>query len=235
MTPKVSVIMPVYNGAKYLKEAIESVLAQTYTFFEFVIINDGSNDDSENVIKSFMDERIKYVKNEHMGLIDSLNLGIKKSTGEFIARFDADDICEPNRLEEQIKFFKNNPEKMLVGSWATVINEDGIKTGELKYPPLDWQKIKKYSLLHNPLIHPTVMFKKALIDAAGDYNKKFKHIEDYELWTRIIYKYPCANISLPLIKYRVHNNQITKKKNIKMRLWGIIVRILALGRFIFRS
>jgi glycosyltransferase involved in cell wall biosynthesis len=226
--------MPVYNGAKYLKEAINSVLAQTYNSFEFIIINDGSTDHSEDIIKSFTDERIKYIKNEHMGLIDSLNLGIKKSLGEYIARFDADDICEPNRLEEQIKFFKDNPQMALVGSWATTINEDGIKTGELKYPPRDWQKIKNYSLLHNPFIHPTVMFKRVLIDEVGSYDKKFKHTEDYELWTRIIYKYPCVNIPLPLIKYRVHNNQITKKKNAKMRLLGVAVRILAIWRFVFR-
>lgn len=233
MIPKISVVMAVYNGEKYLREAIQSVLDQTYTDFEFIIINDGSTDNSEQIIKSFTDDRIKYFSKEHSGLINSLNLGLEKSRGEFIARFDADDISEPNRLAEQIKFFENNPQDVLVGSYATIINEAGIKTGELNYPPISWKKIKSYSLLHNPFIHSSVMFRKALISTIGNYNKKFKHIEDYEFWTRIIYKYPCANIPLPLIRYRLHNNQITKKKNMGMRLLGIWIRILALKKFFF--
>jgi len=231
--PKISIVMAMYNGERYLKEAIESVLNQTEKDFEFIIVDDGSTDDSQNIIKSFSDERIKYFRNEHKGLVDSLNFGIEKSDGEFIARFDADDICESNRLEEQIKLFEENPENVLVGSLATIIDEGGLIKGDMDYPKQNWQEIRKYSLLHNPFIHSSVMFRREVVYTVGYYKKFFKYAEDYELWTRIINKYPCVNIPKKLIKYRVHNSQITKKSNIEMRLVAVWVRILAFIRFIF--
>lgn len=227
-TPKVSVIMAVYNGETYLSEAILSVLNQTEKNFEYIIIDDGSTDDSQKIIKSFHDERIVYFKKIHSGLVDSLNLGLQKARTEFIARFDADDICMPERLEKQLSFFEQHPENVLVGSYAVKIDEFGEEIGTLEYPPLAWPEIKKYSLLHNPFIHPTVMFRRELIRIVGDY-RNFKHAEDYELWTRIIYKYPCANIDEPLLKYRVHTGQITEKRKIT----SIFIRFFALFRFLF--
>lgn len=232
LMPKISVVMAVYNGEKYLKEAIESILSQTFSDFEFVIINDGSNDNSENIIKSFNDERIKYFKKEHSGLIDSLNFGLKNSIGELIVRFDSDDVSLPERLEKQFNFLAVNPESVLVGTHAYKINEFGENTGEFIYPPVSWKDIKKYSLKHNPFIHPTVMFRKNIIEKVGVY-RKFKHAEDYELWTRVIYKYSCANLPEKLLKYRVHSEQVTKKSNFEMRLSGLKVRCLALFRFLF--
>ena len=231
-TIKVSVVMPVYNGEKYLRQAILSVLNQTEKNFELIIINDGSIDSSEEIIKSFNDERIKYFKKDHSGLIDSLNFGIKQAQGEYVARFDADDICTSDRLEKQLSFFQNNPEDVMVGSCATKINENDEEIGIFNYPPTLWGEIKKYSLLHNPFIHSTVMFKRKLITTMGGY-KNFKHAEDYELWTRIIYKYPCANISEPLLKYRIHTDQVTKTNNLSMKIVALYVRFLALLRFIF--
>jgi GT2 family glycosyltransferase len=227
-TPKISVVMPVYNSEEYASEAIESILNQTEKDFEFIIIDDGSTDNSEKIIKSFHDQRIKYFKKPHSGIIDSLNFGIKEARSEFIARMDSDDISIPERLEKQILFFKNNPDYALVGSCAIKIDEFGEESGNLDYPPVSWKEIKKYSLLHNPFIHPTVMFKKELILTVGGY-RNFKHAEDYELWTRIIYKYPCANIAEPLLKYRIHSKQITEKRKVT----SLFVRFFALFRFIF--
>lgn len=233
MNSKISVIMPVYNGEKYLREAIDSVLNQTFRNFEFIIIDDGSSDSSAEIINSYNDPRIKYFKKENSGIADSLNFGIDKSQGEFIARMDCDDICMPNRFERQIKFFEENPELVLVASWATEINSIGEETEEIKYPPLKWKKIKRYGLLHNPFIHPTTIFRKDLIKIVGNYSLKFLHNEDYELWTRVIYKYPCMNIDEKLIKYRTHENSVTRKNNFSMRYYGLKVRILAFFRFIF--
>lgn len=230
--PKISVVMSVYNGERYLKEAIESILSQTFSDFEFVIINDGSDDNSENIIKTFDDKRIQYFPKEHSGLINSLNFGLEKARGEFIARFDSDDVSLPNRLEKQFNFLVQNPENVLVGTHAIKINESGENTGEFIYPPISWKEIKKYSLRHNPFIHPTVMFRKDVLEKVGNY-RNFKYAEDYELWTRLIYKYPCANLPEKLLKYRIHSEQVTKKSNFKMRISGLKVRCLALFRFLF--
>lgn len=229
--PKVSVIMSVYNGEKYLREAIDSILSQTFNDFEFIIINDGSTDNSKNILDSYSDGRMRIFHNSNKGLIGSLNEAIGYCRGEFIARMDADDICNPNRFDQQIMFFKNNPECVLVGSHAQIIDEDGKNNGEFNYPPEKWDKIKRYSLFHNPFIHSSVMFRKMLTNNICFYNNSYINIEDYELWTRLIYKYPCSNIPQNLIKYRIHNNQVTKKKRIEMIIKGFWVRFLAIKRY----
>ena len=232
---KVSVIMPVYNGEKYIKYSIESILNQTFSDFELIIIDDGSVDDTEKIIKSYSDSRIKYFKKENSGITDSLNLALEKSQGEFIARMDADDISEPNRLERQLKFFEQNPEIVLCGSFAKIINENNEDFGEFNKIPLNWSDIKIECILHNPFIHSSVMFRRDLVNVVGGYNKKYWHTEDYELWTRIVNKYPCKNIPEFLLKYRISGNQITKKHNLKMRFMGLKVRVVNIPRFIFGS
>jgi glycosyltransferase involved in cell wall biosynthesis len=231
---KISVIMSVYNGEKYLSLAVESILNQSYSDFEFIIINDGSTDTSLDILNKFKekDKRIKIISRENKGLIYSLNEGINLAQGEYIVRMDADDISDSQRLEKQLKYIKDN-DLDICGSYADVINNLGEKVGEMKYPPLG-NKIKFFILLHNTFIHPSVIFKKSIFEKAGGYKKSFKHIEDYELWTRLVFKYKAGNIPELLLKYRIHDGQITKKNNLKMRLKGVLVRILGLYRFIFR-
>ncbi len=228
--PKISVIMPVYNAQNFLKEAIISVLDQTEKDFELIIVNDGSTDASADIVRSFKDGRIQFFDRQHFGLIDSLNFGISKVRGEFIARFDADDVCAVTRFEEQLDYFTEHPECAIVGSWADVIDNFGETTGTLSYPPETWKQIKRYSLLHNPFIHSSVMVRKKIIDEVGTYNKFFRHAEDYELWTRIIYRYTSANIPEPLLKYRIHQAQVTKHNGLEMRLRGFLIRMLSLVR-----
>lgn len=232
--PKVSVVMAVYNGEKYLKEAVDSILNQTYTDFEFIIINDGSTDNSLNILNSFKekDERIKIISRENKGLVYSLNEGVNMAQGEYIARMDADDISEPDRFEKQLQYMREN-ELAVCGSYATKINSFGEKIGEMNYSPSE-KKIKSFTLLHSPFIHPSVIFKKDVFEKVSGYQKFFKHIEDYELWTRIVFKYKTGNLPERLLKYRIHDDQITKKNNSEMRLKGLFVRILAFYRFIFR-
>ncbi len=224
--------MPVYNGEKFLDAAINSMLNQTERDFEFLIADDGSTDATEKIIRSFSDERIKYFQRSHRGVFSALNFLIEESKGEFIARMDADDISVPSRLEKQMEFFSKNSDTFLVGSWADTIDEKGNKIGSMNYPPQTWTEIKKYTFLHCPFIHPSVMFKKEMTEKVGAYDKKYRYIEDYELWTRVVYRYKCFNIAEPLIGYRIHPSQLTQKNTHKMKLEGLIVRALALWRFL---
>lgn len=227
---KISVIMPVYNGEKYLAEAIQSVLNQTCKDFEFIIIDDGSTDNTEKIINSFDDSRIILVKLKHEGIVNALNKGIEISTGEYIIRADADDISELNRFEKLVNYMDSNLEVGVCGSWASKIYEDGKEIGEMVYPPQGNKQIKKYCLFHNPFIHPSVIFRKDEVTKVGSY-RNFKHNEDYELWTRVLRKKSGHNIPEFLLKYRIHSSQITKKNNFKMRLIGMYVRILSLIRY----
>jgi glycosyltransferase involved in cell wall biosynthesis len=232
--PKVSVIMSVYNGEKYLRPAVASILGQSFKDLEFIIIDDGSTDHSLNILKEFQaqDSRIKLVSRENKGLIYSLNEGVKMAQGEYIARMDADDISIPERLEKQLKWSQDGS-LVVCGTWAEGIDSVGIKIKEMNYPPSE-KKIKSFALLHNPFIHPSAMFRKDVFEKVGGYRDFFKYIEDYELWTRMVFKHKAGNVPEVLLKYRLHNEQVTKKNNFEMRLKGLFVRILALFRFVFR-
>ncbi|MFA6136378.1 MAG: glycosyltransferase [Candidatus Paceibacterota bacterium] len=227
--PKISVVMSVYNGEKFLKGAINSILSQTFTDFEFIIINDGSTDKSLDTIKTYQDPRIKIISRENKGLTHSLNEGIKMSKGSYIARMDADDISLPTRLEEQIKFLELNKEIAICGTWAKIIDEKGEEMGEYK-TPINNEEIKRRIIFHNPFIHPSVMFKKEIMETVGLYNPKLKHVEDYELWTRIVSKFKTANIPQFLLKYRQNKTGITSRNRSLMLLMGFVVRFLAIIR-----
>lgn len=229
---KISVIMPVYNGEEYIKNTVESVLGQTFSDFEFIIIDDGSTDNTLNILKNFSDNRIKILNQNHGGIVKALNLGIKESQGEYIIRIDADDICISNRFEKLITYMNENPNVSVCGSWVRKIDKEGNVIGELKYPPIDHKDIKRYAILHNPFIHPSVIVRKKVFDKVGLY-KNFKHNEDYELWTRVLKVGRGHNIPEFLIDYRIHQNQVTRKGNLKMRLVGVWVRVLAVCRLLF--
>lgn len=222
--------MPVYNGERFLKEAIESILTQTYTDFEFIIINDGSTDKSEEIIKSFPDPRIKLISQTNKGIIGALNAGLKIAQGDYIARMDADDISEPMRLQEQLAFMQSNPSIVLCGTWAKTINENGAIIGSYNYPPVTHTNIRKAIIRHNPFIHPSVMFTQKVIEKVGLYNLNYKHAEDYELWTRIVARFKTANIPKHLLRYRITSGSITQKNWSKMVRKGFRVRLLAFMR-----
>jgi glycosyltransferase involved in cell wall biosynthesis len=222
--PKISVLMPVYNGEKYLREAIESILNQTEKDFEFLIIDDGSTDNSENIIRSYTDHRIKYHKRPHQGLVQTLNYGLSVAKGEYIARMDADDISQTERFEKQIQFMNSNQNVAICGTHAYTINDNGEIMGEMNYPPEKSSQIKMYAILHNPFIHSSILMRmKAIIDC-GLYDLRFKHVEDYELWTRILSDHHGYNLKQKLIYYRMHENQVTSQMNFSMRARGVIVR-----------
>jgi len=207
--PLISVLMPAYNAEKYIGEAISSVLNQTFGDFELIVINDGSTDKTEEIILSFSDPRIRYVKNEtNLKLIATLNKGIDLANGKYIARIDADDICLPNRFEKQMDFFEKHPDYALCGSWAYLINVKGEEIGQIKF--IDSHNLLQISLLFScPVIHPSVMVRTEIFKQFK-YSNIALHCEDIELWIRIInFGLKIANIPEYLIKYRWHDANIS--------------------------
>src|SRR5688572_11820056 len=190
MSPVVSVIMPVYNCSEYVHDAIESILGQTFTDFELIIIDDASTDNTKQVVKSFADPRINLIeKSDNSGLSSSLNMGIDIAKGEFIARMDGDDISLPERLQKQVEFLRVNPKVILCGSWFQII--PGNYTIE---HPLTDEEIRIAFLDYCAIGHPTVMFNGSLLRSSGlKYNQAIEHAEDYDLWTRMIQHGRMAN------------------------------------------
>jgi glycosyltransferase involved in cell wall biosynthesis len=222
--PTISIIMPVWNGAKYLRPAIDSILNQTFHDFEFIIINDGSTDETLSIIESYDDPRVVLISQANQGVTKSLNNGLKAAKGEFIARMDADDLAMPERLEKQLGFLQANPDIGLCGSRAIAIDKDGQVLRNFDYPPLTHQAIVRYYLLHNPFIHSSVLFRKSVIEQCGGYDESIPRAQDYELWGRVIAKYRTANLPDHLLEYRVLNEGVTKSKNLSMRLIGLKIR-----------
>lgn len=212
-SPIISVIMPVYNADEYLSASIESILNQTYKNFEFIIINDGSTDNSEKIICSYNDKRIKYIKyDSNLGYVARLNYGLSIASGTFIARMDADDISKPERLEKQLNFLNLNPSIALVGSCYEKI-KDNINLGFKKQQQKPYQ-LKFRLLFGSNIAHPTVMFRRELIDLNRYfYKSEFSPAEDYELWTRLVMEFELYNMPISLLYYRIHSNQISKTKS----------------------
>jgi len=220
--PKITVLMPVYNGEKYLREAIESILNQTFTDFEFLIINDGSTDKSEEIIRSYNDSRIRLVNNEsNIGLTKSLNKGLDLAKSEYIARMDADDISLSKRLEIQINFMKKHPEIGIAGTWAKIIGKNKI----IKCP-INSEKIRVVFLFKCSLIHPSVIIRKENLKKCFlKYDEKLKQAQDYDLWSRTIKYFLITNIKKILIQYRIHNFNVSKTQSITQNKTATQTRI----------
>ena len=212
--PLVSVIMSVYNGEKYLVQAIDSILNQTYQNFEFIIIDDCSTDNSSHILQEYAqkDSRIKIIKKEKnigiKGFIENLNLGISIAKGKYIARMDADDISLPERFQKQVDFLENNPEITLVGAQLNLINEQNKITGEA-IAALQHRDIVKRITSQIQLFHPVIMFRK---DQNIQYREKFLYCEDYDLYLNLITQgKKLANINEKLLHYRILESSISRK------------------------
>lgn len=211
----ITVLMSVYNGERFLKQSINSVLNQSFKEFEFIIIDDGSTDNSEIIIKEFanIDRRIRFIKKKNSGLTQSLNLGIKMARGEWIARIDDDDICEPNRFETQYSYAKSNQSLVLIGSNFFKISESSLKLKLYKYPNKHDQlkKIllkKKFSFPHS-----SYFIKKKSIKRINGYNERLKRSQDYDLSLRLSEIGKLACISEPLVCIRKHEHQVSNENN----------------------
>lgn len=228
----ISVIMPVLNGERYLKESIRSILDQTFPDFEFIIIDDGSTGNTEEIIKSFPDSRIVYIKNDsNLGLSRSFNIGIRAARGRYIARMDADDISLSSRFERQIQFLEEKPDISIVGTIAIMIDENERKNKKINRP-YSHIEIKWRSLFSTPLIHPTIMAR-VQVFKDNPYDESFHNSEDYELWSRLLFTTGIrfANIQDPLLFYRVYKDSFTQKLNPEKRLVSAINSINNIERY----
>lgn len=211
--PLLSVILPVYNAEKYIKESIYSVLNQTFSDFELIILNDGSKDNSDEVIKSINDDRIVYIEHANMGLAATLNKGIELSRANLIARQDNDDLSMPTRFQKQIEFFNHHPDYALLGTCAEIINENGEDKKMYLDHPLKDAELKFALLFNNPFVHSSVMFKKQVIQKIGTYYTGKEVFEDYNLWSRVAQTDKVANLSDRLLKYREVNTSMSRTAN----------------------
>jgi len=232
--PKVSVVMAVYNGEKYLREAIESVLDQTFKDFEYIIINDGSTDQSLPIIKSYDDKRIVVIDQENSGVAKSRNLGVKTARSDFIAILDADDLCLKERLEKQYNFLKNHQDYAVVGSNAENIDKDGnfVCYSDVQTLNDEIQNSIKNNPSLNPIINPSVMFKKSAFLKAGQYAEYMENTyEDLILYNRIVQYGKMANLPDNLIKYRISPGSLNIRSNSREKeLYKIISTAINFNR-----
>lgn len=210
MAPPVTVFMPVYNGAPHLEAAIQSILLQTFSDFDFLIIDDGSTDQTRAIIQSFHDPRIKFVSRANCGLIATLNEGISLINTQYIARMDADDISSPERLKLQFEYMEKNPH---IGVCGTDITLFGNARGRVYFGRQD-NDIKNEMIFHCPIAHPTVMIRRRLFDFFT-YSTKSLHCEDYRLWLDLSQITNFHNLNKSLLMYRIHQQQVSHKNLIQ--------------------
>jgi glycosyltransferase involved in cell wall biosynthesis len=207
--PEITVLMPAYNAGPYIREAVDSVLSQTYRDFELMIINDGSNDDTREILESYTDPRIKLVHQENMGLVKTLNKGLSLIKSKYVVRFDADDVCYPHRFQEQYDFLKANPDYVLVGGEADYMDEHGNFIFLYKFKEYEDEEIKAAAFRECPFIHSSVMFVRQAVIDAGGYNPRAITFEDHLLWHNLAAYGKMKNMHHPLIKVRFNPESVT--------------------------
>lgn len=225
--PLVSVVMPVYNGERYLKEAIESVLFQSYKNLELIVVDDGSVDASKSIILSYPDARIRLVENtKNSGIVYTRNKGLSAATGEYVATLDCDDIALPDRLEKQVNFLEQNPDHALCGSFFQIMDADGRLSAKMEMPTCN-RDIVTYLTVGNCYCNSTIMVRGKLAKELK-YTEGYDIVEDYELWYRISRRTKIAILPFLGTYYRVHGNNISVSKMNDMfsRVKRIYARVL---------
>ena len=222
--PDISVLMPIWNANElFLIEALESVISQDFANWELVIVEAPSNRLSNRVVGKFADRRIHYhLQAKRTTLVDQLNFGLRQAKADLVARFDADDVCEKNRLSSQLQFLNQNPTIDLVGSQLSIIDENGNIYARRNYPTHS-AEIENAMQLRNVIAHPAATFRKKAVLQIGGYDPKFaKGAEDYDLWVRMLEnRSKIANMHLRLLRYRHHPKQV-KVSQLKQQLQGTI-------------
>ena len=231
---KLSILMTNYNEEKYIQMSIESVLENSFKNFELIVIDDGSNDSSVDIIKKYLDidSRVKLYQNfTNMGVAHSKNLGLNYCRGDYIAMMDADDISLPNRFETQLRYMEENPEISICGGAMYLIFDQGTS---LKMAITD--KIEKKLMIQNPFNHPTIMIRRHLVDSGiFRYSQRFRHTEDYRLWTKLSYKVGMGNIDFPILLFRANksvSNSNSAKSPLRREVELLTIRFLYLARLV---
>ena len=209
--PEVTVLLSCYNGERWLAEAIESVLNQTFEGFEFIIVDDGSSDNSLAIINNYalQDSRIIVIAKNNTGLADSLNVGIKKASGKWIARLDADDICLPMRLELQLAMAKAKPDVIYIGTGLFHMDEAGNVSKSFSYPRKHSALLKSLTHIGMFPAHSSAFYRADIVLEIGGYRPRIKRSQDWDLWLRLSEKGALTSIVEPLIKLRLHSGQIS--------------------------
>jgi Glycosyl transferase family 2 len=199
-----SVVLPVFNGEASLREAIASICGQTFTDFELLVVDDGSTDASAAIARNCAegDSRVKLLSNPGKGLVAALNHGIEKANAELIARMDADDVALRTRFERQMARMAEQPNLLVLGT-ATVRVDEGGKELEIATPPTDPAEVSRVLDKVNPIAHPTVVMRRAAVEAVGGYRRAYVRAEDYDLWLRLAERGRLANLAEPLLRYRI--------------------------------
>jgi glycosyltransferase involved in cell wall biosynthesis len=227
--PLVSVAMPAYNAERFLAQAIESVLGQSYPHLELLVIDDASSDQTSSIAERYAarDPRVRVLRNQHnLHVPKTRNRGFAEldPSAKYVAIMDSDDVCLPDRIERQVAFLESHPSCALVGGHTIIIDEQGREIGRRRYP-VTHQQIARVITRYNPIAQPTAMIRKAALDAVGVYDETFPRCEDYELWMRIAARFELANLDAFTLKYRIST---TQSKQLHMR--DMIKSTLAIQR-----
>lgn len=220
--PKVSVIIPAYNAMTYLPETLESVLQQTFTDFEVLIIDDGSADHIVRWASGISDLRVKLISQKNQGLSGARNTGIAQAQAEYIAFLDADDLWEPTKLEKQVRCLDNNPRVGLVHTWMLLINEQSKSTGRVmkSYAEGDvWKQLVEKNLI----ACLSVMVRRCCFETVGVFDRNLRSIEDWDMWIRIATRYPFAVIKEPLVYYRQLPSSMSKNCQVMEQAFHLVI------------
>ncbi|MBC9882141.1 glycosyltransferase [Bradyrhizobium sp. INPA01-394B] len=211
-SPAISVLLPVYNAERFLCEAVESVLGQSYSDFELLVLNDGSTDGSLDLLRGFegRDSRVKVFTRENRGLVSTLNELLETARAPYIARMDADDICVVDRFAKQLAFLLANPGHVAVGGWVMQINHIGLPIGPIRSPTSHDDIDAMHLVGHASIWHPTAMVRKDAILAIGGYSPEYPHAEDLDLWLRLAERGKLANLAEPVLFYRLHDQSVSQ-------------------------
>ena len=229
--PMISVVMSVYNGERFLREAVESILHQSFRSFEFIIVDDGSTDSSPRILEEYArrDPRVRVLRQANRGLVESLNRGIREAQGKYIARMDADDVALPSRLEAQVEFMEHYPDVAVLGGAVEFIDAEGNSLRTSYYPTGD-EEIQAALLHECPIQHPAVLMRREPVLAAGGYRRAVTDAEDYDLWMRLGERMRLANLPEVVLRYRLHGDQISLKKRRRQTLGFLAAQAAARSR-----
>lgn len=218
-TPLISVLMPVYNAERYVAQAVDSILAQTCSDFEFLMIDDGSTDQSRAILQKYaiVDPRIRLISRANTGYAVALNEMLNLAHGEYVARMDADDIALPDRFKLQVEFLRQNPDCVCVGGAFNLIDEQGRLLTHLQVPVADTEIQKAALAGHGSICHPTVMMPRAVLLEMGGYNVEMQPAEDLDLWLRLGEVGKLANLPESVLNYRLHSKSVSEQQGAYQR------------------
>lgn len=229
-TPRISVLIPVRNGGDYVDAAIAGIRSQTFGDIEIVIVDDHSTDGTPAVLERHAteDDRIRVLSATGHGIVDALNQALAGARGDLVARMDADDLSEPDRLARQVAEMDARPDLVLLGSGALVIDAKG-RVGTLIAVETDPARLVERLRVENPFLHPTVVMRRRAVEAAGGYRRQFALAEDYDLWTRLARQGVIANLPDALLRLRRHPGQSSRRHRMEQRAVYALARLLAYG------